>query len=66
MSIPVINEVEVAYNLFEPNIDIIAITGSNGKTTTTTMTYEVMKKAGLSVHLGGNIGYPVSSLVKKG
>ena len=65
MSIPVINEVEVAYNLFEPNIDIIAITGSNGKTTTTTMTYEVMKKAGLSVHLGGNIGYPVSSLVKK-
>lgn len=63
LSIPVINEVEVAYHLFKNGVKIIAITGSNGKTTTTTMTYEVMKKAGLPVHLGGNIGYPVSSLV---
>lgn len=65
LNIPVINEVEVAYHLLSDNIKIIAITGSNGKTTTTTMTYEVMKSAGLPVHLGGNIGYPVSSLVKK-
>lgn len=65
LNIPVINEVEVAYHLFPDGIKIIAITGSNGKTTTTTMTYEVMKKAGLPVHLGGNIGYPVSSLVNK-
>ena len=62
LNIPVINEVEVAYNLL-PDVKIIGITGSNGKTTTTTMTYEVLKKAGLPVHLGGNIGYPVSSLV---
>lgn len=65
LNIPVINEVEVAYHLLDDNIKIVAITGSNGKTTTTTMTFEVMKRAGLPVHLGGNIGYPVSSLVKR-
>lgn len=65
LNIPVINEVEVAYHLLNDDIKIVAITGSNGKTTTTTMTYEVMKHAGLPVHLGGNIGYPVSSLVKR-
>ena len=65
LNIPVINEVEVAYHLLADNVKIVAITGSNGKTTTTTMTYEVMKRAGLPVHLGGNIGYPVSSLVKR-
>ena len=65
LNIPVVNEVEVAYHLLEDDIKIIGITGSNGKTTTTTMTYEVMEKAGLPVHLGGNIGYPVSSLVKR-
>lgn len=65
LNIPVVNEVEVAYHLLEDGVKIIGITGSNGKTTTTTMTYEVMKKAGLPVHLGGNIGYPVSSLVKR-
>lgn len=64
LEIPVINEVEVAYHLLEDGVKIVAITGSNGKTTTTTMTYEILKKAGLSVHLGGNIGYPVSSLVR--
>ena len=63
--IPVINEVEVAYSLLKGKVKIVAITGSNGKTTTTTMIYEVMKKAGLPVHLGGNIGYPVCSLVNK-
>lgn len=65
LNIPVVNEVEVAYHLLDDDIKIIGITGSNGKTTTTTMTYEVMEKAGLPVHLGGNIGYPVSSLVKR-
>lgn len=65
LQIPVINEVEVAYHLLDKSVKIIAITGSNGKTTTTTMTYEVLKRAKLPVHLGGNIGYPVSSLVKR-
>lgn len=64
LNIPVTNEVEVAYSYFPKNIKIIAITGSNGKTTTTTMIYEILKKASLPVLLGGNIGYPVCSLVE--
>jgi len=38
---------------------IIGITGSDGKTTTTTLTYEILKNAGYKVHLGGNIGIPI-------
>ena len=38
---------------------IIGITGSDGKTTTTSMIYEILKKAGYRCHLGGNIGYPL-------
>lgn len=64
LKIPVINEVEVAYH-YLPNVKIIGITGSNGKTTTTTLTYEILKVAKLPVHLGGNIGYPLCSLVNK-
>ena len=63
LNIPVINEVEVAYNLLPSGVNIIAITGSNGKTTTTTITYNILKKAGLPVHLAGNIGYPLCSII---
>lgn len=38
---------------------IIGITGSDGKTTTTTLTYELLKNAGYKVYLGGNIGIPL-------
>ena len=38
---------------------IIGITGSDGKTTTTTLTYEILKNAGYTTHLGGNIGIPL-------
>lgn len=38
---------------------IIGITGSDGKTTTTTLTYEFLKHAGYTCHLGGNIGKPL-------
>jgi UDP-N-acetylmuramoylalanine--D-glutamate ligase len=62
-NIPVINEVEVAYQLFPNNVDIIGITGTNGKTTTTTIIYEFIKRAGKNVHLTGNIGFPVCSFV---
>ena len=65
LNISVINEVEVAYNLLPKSVNIIAITGSNGKTTTTTLTYNILKKAGLPVHLAGNIGYPLCSILDK-
>ena len=64
LHIPVINEVEVAYHYLS-DVTIIGITGSNGKTTTTTLTYEILKAANLPVHLGGNIGYPLCYLVNK-
>ena len=65
LNISVTNEVEVAYYFIKDKVTIIGITGSNGKTTTTTMIYEVMKKANLPVILAGNIGYPLSQIVKK-
>ena len=66
LGIKVINEVELAYQLLESDITLIGITGTNGKTTTTTLTYEIMKKAfGDKVHLAGNIGYPLCSLLDK-
>ena len=63
LNIPVTNEVEVAYSFLPKNNKIIGVTGSNGKTTTTTLIYEILKVAGKDVYLGGNIGYPVCSLV---
>ena len=64
LEIPVINEVELAYSLLPDDIKIIGITGTNGKTTTTTITYEIMHKAfGDRVHLAGNIGYPLCSIL---
>jgi len=54
LKIPVISEIEFAFP-FTKAITI-GITGSNGKTTTTMLTYHLLKSAGLNVGLGGNIG----------
>lgn len=54
--IPVISEIELAYR-FKGNSRIVAITGSNGKTTTTALTFHICKEAGLDAALVGNIGY---------
>ena len=61
-NIPVITELEVAYR-YLPDVKIVGITGSNGKTTTTTIIYEFLKAAGVSVHLAGNIGFPLCSQI---
>jgi UDP-N-acetylmuramoylalanine--D-glutamate ligase len=55
-SIPVISEIELAYR-YKGNSKIIAITGSNGKSTTTALTYHICKTAGIDAALVGNIGY---------
>ena len=52
--ITVISEIEFASQF--TNAITIGITGSNGKTTTTSLTYHILKQAGLNVGLGGNIG----------
>ena len=53
-SIPVISEIEFAGRY--TNAKMICITGSNGKTTTTLLTYHILKSAGLNVGLAGNVG----------
>jgi UDP-N-acetylmuramoylalanine--D-glutamate ligase len=54
--IPVISEIELAYR-YKGDSKIIAITGSNGKSTTTTLINHICKHAGLDCALVGNIGY---------
>ena len=64
LGIEVINEVEMAYRMIDKDIKIVSITGTNGKTTTTTLTYNLLKNAyGDRVHLAGNIGYPLCSVL---
>jgi UDP-N-acetylmuramoylalanine--D-glutamate ligase len=52
--IPVISEIEFAARFTRARL--ICITGSNGKTTTSMLTYYILKKGGLNVGLGGNVG----------
>ncbi len=57
----VIGEIELASRFLRGRI--VAITGTNGKTTTTTLIGELLKDAGLPVQVGGNIGRPLISMV---
>lgn len=59
--IPVISEIEFAYKYTDAKM--ICITGSNGKTTTTMLTYELLKRAGLNVAMAGNIGKSFARMV---
>ncbi len=54
--IEVISEIEYAYRFLPPHCRVAAITGSNGKTTTTSLVYHLLAQAGLEVMVGGNIG----------
>ncbi len=57
LGVPVYAEIEVAYAL--TSAPIIAITGSKGKSTTTALVGHILKRAGLRVRVGGNIGNPL-------
>lgn len=60
--VPVISEIELAARFLRGRL--VGITGSNGKTTTTTLIGEILKNAGLPTQIGGNIGTPLISLVE--
>ncbi len=57
-NIPVVGEVEIAYEVSKA--PILGVTGTNGKTTTTSLLAEVLKEAKWDVYVGGNIGYSLS------
>jgi UDP-N-acetylmuramoylalanine--D-glutamate ligase len=56
-NIPVISEIELAYRFLK--VPVIAVTGTNGKTTTTTLLGEILKYSGKKTFVGGNIGTPL-------
>ena len=58
---PVLSELELAFRFLER--PMIAITGTNGKTTTTTLIGEILEKSGRTVYVGGNIGTPLIGYV---
>lgn len=59
--IPLLSEIEFAAKY--TNAVLIGITGTNGKTTTTMLTYHILQKAGLNVGLAGNVGYSFAKQV---
>ena len=58
----ILSEIELASRFLAGRI--VGITGSNGKTTTTTLVGEILEAAGFRVQVGGNIGVPLTSLVE--
>ena len=58
---PIIGELELAARFLRGKV--LAITGSNGKTTTTTLVGEILEEAGFNTLVGGNIGVPVVALI---
>ncbi|HEY9722710.1 MAG TPA: UDP-N-acetylmuramoyl-L-alanine--D-glutamate ligase [Oscillatoriaceae cyanobacterium] len=61
--VQVIGEIELAY-LLRHDVPYVAITGTNGKTTTTTLVGELLNGCGMRAPVGGNIGVPLVDLVK--
>lgn len=61
LEIPVWSEIELAWRFLRGKL--VAITGSNGKTTTTSLVAHILETAGISTLIGGNIGVPLLSLV---
>lgn len=64
--VDVIGELELGFKNMNKSSKLIAITGTNGKTTTTELVYEILKKSGVKVEKVGNIGIPFTSKVQNG
>lgn len=64
--VPVWNEIELAYQFLDSRIPTIAVTGTNGKTTTVTFMGEMIQQSGYEVFVGGNIGVPLCELLLEG
>ncbi|WP_022853407.1 UDP-N-acetylmuramoyl-L-alanine--D-glutamate ligase [Thermodesulfatator atlanticus] len=64
--IPVIGELELAWRFLSPEKRVIAITGTNGKTTTTAMVTDILRLSGKKVFVGGNFGTPLSEFLLTG
>jgi len=62
--VPVIGEIELGFGF--ARAPIVAITGTNGKSTTTALTGEILKAAGCRVFVGGNLGRPLCEAVLEG
>lgn len=63
LGIAVVNEMEVASYFFPKNLQVIGVTGSNGKTTTTNLIHEMLKADHKNVIMAGNMGIPVCSIL---
>lgn len=63
MGVPVIGDIELFAR--EANAPVIAVTGSNGKSTVVTLVYEMARTAGKNVRLGGNIGVPALEVLQE-
>ena len=64
LGISAINEIEVAFH-FLPKVKLICVTGSNGKTTTTTIIYNMIKRFTPNCHMCGNMGIPLSKMIEE-
>jgi len=62
--VEIISEIELASRFI--SVPMVAITGTNGKTTTTTIAGEIFKACGFSTYIGGNIGDPLIEMVESG
>ncbi|MGE5390586.1 MAG: UDP-N-acetylmuramoyl-L-alanine--D-glutamate ligase [Deltaproteobacteria bacterium] len=61
--IPIVGELELAYAIKNPEVEILAVTGTNGKTTTVSLLHSIMEADGRNSSVGGNIGVPLSAVV---
>ena len=64
--IPVVGDIEIFSQIKPANSKVIGITGSNGKTTVTSLVGELLKAEGISTIVGGNIGTPILNTLSQG